>query len=75
MRIGLVVYGDINTISGGYLYDRKLVEIFRQQGDEVSIISLKKTSYIKALCSNSIPRELEKFGAYAGQKFRYSYSG
>ncbi len=68
MRIGLVVYGDINTISGGYLYDRKLVEIFRQQGDEVSIISLKKTSYIKALCSNSIPRELEKFGAYAGQK-------
>ena len=25
----MVVYGDINTISGGYLYDRKLVEVFR----------------------------------------------
>lgn len=61
MRIGLLVYGDINTISGGYLYDRKLVEILRQHGDEVNIISLKKPSYFKALLSNSVPRELEKY--------------
>ncbi len=60
MRIGLLVYGDINTISGGYLYDRKLVEILRRHGDEVNIFSIKKPSYFKALLSNSIPQELEK---------------
>lgn len=61
MRIGLLVYGDINTISGGYLYDRKLVEVLRSHGDEVIIISLKKTSYGRALFSNKIPPELEKY--------------
>jgi len=25
MRIGLVIYGNLNTLSGGYLYDRRLV--------------------------------------------------
>ncbi len=59
MRIGLIIYGDINTISGGYLYDRKLVEFLRQHGDKVSIIGLNKTSYFKALISNSIPSELK----------------
>lgn len=61
MRIGLLIYGDINTTSGGYLYDRKLVEILLSHGDEVDIISLKKSSYLKALLSNSTPRELEKY--------------
>lgn len=60
MRVGLLIYGNINTISGGYLYDRKLVEFLRKNGDEVTIISLKKTSYFKALISNSIPVELKK---------------
>lgn len=59
MRIGLLVYGDINTISGGYLYDRKIIEYLRSIGDEVLVISIKKTSYFKSLISNSIPRELE----------------
>ena len=49
MRVGLLIYGNINTISGGYLYDRKLVEFLRKNGDEVTIISLKKTSYFKLL--------------------------
>jgi hypothetical protein len=26
MRIGLVIYGSLDTLSGGYLYDRKLVD-------------------------------------------------
>ena len=58
MRIGLLIYGDINTISGGYLYDRKLVQFLRQNGDEVTVISLKKPSYFKALLSYSIPCEI-----------------
>ncbi len=68
MRIGLLVYGDINTISGGYLYDRKLVEILGQLGDDVEIISLEKTSYLKALFTNSIPHEFDKFKQIKGLK-------
>lgn len=40
MRIGLLIYGSLDTLSGGYLYDRKLVEALRAQGDELEIISL-----------------------------------
>jgi glycosyltransferase involved in cell wall biosynthesis len=40
MNIGLIIYGSLNTLSGGYLYDRKLVEYLRSQGDTVEIISL-----------------------------------
>lgn len=58
MRIGLIIYDDINTISGGYLYNRKIVDYLRNDGDEISVISINKTSYLKALISNSIPLEL-----------------
>ena len=52
MRIGLVIYNSLNTISGGYLYDRKLVEYLRQQGDEVEIISLPYSNYTVHLTHN-----------------------
>lgn len=45
MRVGLVIYGDLNTLSGGYLYDRKLVTYLQSQGDEVKIISLPWRNY------------------------------
>ncbi len=32
LRIGLVIYGDLSTTSGGYLYDRMLVQHFRSSG-------------------------------------------
>jgi glycosyltransferase involved in cell wall biosynthesis len=40
MKIGLVIYGSLDTLSGGYLYDRKLIEYLRAQGDTVEVISL-----------------------------------
>jgi glycosyltransferase involved in cell wall biosynthesis len=52
MRIGLVIYGDLQTLSGGYLYDRKLVEYLRAQGDTVEIISLPWRSYAAHLTDN-----------------------
>ena len=52
MRIGLVVYGPLDTISGGFLYDRKLVEHIREQGDHVEIISLPWRSYARSLADN-----------------------
>lgn len=39
MRIGLLIYGSLDTLSGGYLYDRKLVSYLESQGDTVEIIS------------------------------------
>lgn len=52
MRIGLVIYGSLDTVSGGYLYDRKLVEYLRAQGDTVEIISLPWRNYAAHLTDN-----------------------
>lgn len=52
MKIGLVIYGSLDTVSGGYLYDRKLVEYLRAQGDTVEIISLPWRNYGAHLMDN-----------------------
>ena len=62
MRIGLIIYGSLDTLSGGYLYDRKLVEYFRSQGDRVEIISLPWRNYAAHLTDNfrfSLPKSLD----------------
>ena len=40
MRVGLVVYGSLDTLTGGYLYDRKLAEHLAAHGDDVEVVSL-----------------------------------
>lgn len=52
MRVGLLLYGSLDTISGGYLYDRKLVEHLRSQGDQVELISLPWRGYARHLGDN-----------------------
>lgn len=52
MQIGLVLYGSLDTLSGGYLYDRKLVEYLSSQGDSVEIISLPWRNYAAHLMDN-----------------------
>ena len=52
MKIGLVIYGSIDTLSGGYMYDRMLVEYLRAQGDSVEIISLPWRNYAAHLTDN-----------------------
>ncbi len=52
MKIGLVIYGSLDTVSGGYLYDRKLVDYLREQGDTVEIISLPWRNYASHLTDN-----------------------
>jgi glycosyltransferase involved in cell wall biosynthesis len=51
MRVGLLIYGDLDTQSGGYLYDRKLVTYLQQQGDTVEVISLPHRPYWQELCA------------------------
>ena len=52
MRVGLVIYGSLDTVSGGYLYDRKLVEQFVCLGKSVSVFSLAYRDYAKHLGDN-----------------------
>lgn len=52
MNIGLIIYGSLDTVSGGYLYDRMLVEHLRKQGDSVEIFSLPWRNYCWHLSDN-----------------------
>lgn len=52
MKIGFLIYGSLDTLSGGYLYDRKLVDYLRAQGDDVEIISLPWRNYAAHLTDN-----------------------
>ena len=62
MKIGLIIYGSLDTLSGGYLYDRKLVEYLRLHGDTVEIISLPWRNYAAHLTDNfwfRLPKNLD----------------
>ena len=52
MKIGLIIYGSLDTLSGGYLYDRKLVDYLRSRGDMVEVISLPWRDYAAHLTDN-----------------------
>ena len=60
MRIGLLIYGSLDTVSGGYLYDRKLVEFLHANGDQVYILSLPWRNYIRHLGDNFSSRLLAR---------------
>ncbi|NKQ36769.1 MAG: glycosyltransferase family 4 protein [Chloroflexi bacterium] len=55
MFIGLVIYGRLDAISGGYLYDRRLVDYLRSQGDVVEVVSLPWRGYGRHLLQNFSP--------------------
>ena len=52
MRVGLIIYGSLDTRSGGYLYDRQLVQHLRGCGDTVEIFSLSWRNYGRQLADN-----------------------
>lgn len=49
MRIGLVIYGRLDTLTGGYLYDRFLAEALRGRGHQVEVVSLVCKPYARCL--------------------------
>ncbi len=55
MQLGLIIYGTLDTISGGYLYDRQLVRYLEEQGDQVTLVSLPWTQYGRHLRHNFDP--------------------
>lgn len=52
MRVGLVIYGRLDTLSGGYLYDQQLVGHLERAGVEVEIVSLPWSWYGRHLTHN-----------------------
>jgi glycosyltransferase involved in cell wall biosynthesis len=52
MRVGLVIYGSIDTRSGGYLYDRMLICQLERSGHQVEIVSMPHGSYGTNLLDN-----------------------
>jgi glycosyltransferase involved in cell wall biosynthesis len=52
MHIGLLIYGSLDTISGGYLYDRQLVHALRASGHRVEIVALPWRNYARHLGDN-----------------------
>lgn len=62
MKIGFLIYGSLDTLSGGYLYDRMLVDYLRAQGDTVEIVSLPWRNYAAHLTDNfwfRLPKNLD----------------
>jgi glycosyltransferase involved in cell wall biosynthesis len=55
MNLGLLIYGPLDQRSGGYLYDRRLVEALQQSGDQVELISLQPRTYARNLLDNFDP--------------------
>jgi len=56
MRIALVVYGSLDQVSGGYLYDRQVVGFLRRRGVEVDVRGLKAAPYLASVLDNLSPR-------------------
>lgn len=61
MYIGLVIYDSLYKQSGGYLYDRMLVENLRAAGDQVELISIPERNYLRSLGDNFSKSLLDRF--------------
>jgi hypothetical protein len=66
MRIALLVPAPFDTVSGGYLYDRRLVEGLRALGHEVRVAELAGTFPIADETAMASARAA--FGALAGDE-------
>ena len=53
MKIGLVIYGSLDTHSGEQIYDRMVVSRLREEGSEIEIIALPwQSNYVLRLANN-----------------------
>ncbi|MBI4495676.1 MAG: glycosyltransferase family 4 protein [Deltaproteobacteria bacterium] len=52
MRLGLLLYGRLEMASGGFLYDRMLVQDLRRRGEKVEVIALPWPPYLLGLLDN-----------------------
>jgi glycosyltransferase involved in cell wall biosynthesis len=62
MRIGLVIYGNLESLTGGYLYDRIVVEGLMQRGHDVEVLSLQSGPYPMRLLKGWISSPNSRLG-------------
>lgn len=58
MRVGLIIYGSLENLSGGFIYDRQLVAELEAHGDQVKLVSLPWRNYLQHLGDNFSTRLL-----------------
>lgn len=56
MHVALVIVGDPDTLTGGFIYDRHLVQALRGRGHRVEVIALPWRRYVCRLRQNFSPR-------------------
>src|SRR5205823_926260 len=56
MRIAFVVYGGLDEISGGFIYDRALVGALRSLGHDVDVFGLPWHGYLRAVAQSFVVR-------------------
>jgi glycosyltransferase involved in cell wall biosynthesis len=60
LRVGFLLSGTLDAITGGYIYDRQLVEYLRQKGHQVELIHLAGRNYLDRLLQNPrLPLSME----------------
>ena len=52
MKIGLVIYGRLDTLTGGYRYDREMVTALEKRGHRVAVVRLPAVNYPLRLAFN-----------------------
>ena len=52
MKIGLLINGSLDTISGGYYYDRRLVSSLQEAGHQMQVFSIPRRSYAANLAGS-----------------------
>jgi glycosyltransferase involved in cell wall biosynthesis len=63
MRVGLTLYGSLDEQSGGFRYDRRLVEGLRAAGDTVELVELPWRAYPRGLLDNVSPSLRDRLAA------------
>jgi glycosyltransferase involved in cell wall biosynthesis len=58
VKIGLVIYGRLDTLTGGYRYDREMVAVLEARGHRVAVVSLPARHYPGRLALNVQPKKL-----------------
>ncbi|MDS0297344.1 glycosyltransferase family 4 protein [Halogeometricum sp. S1BR25-6] len=62
MRVALVVPGSLDTASGGFAYDRALVDSLRAAGETVRVVSVPWRRYPLGVVDSLVPRRLSPPG-------------
>jgi glycosyltransferase involved in cell wall biosynthesis len=56
MHIKLVIYGSLDILTGGFIYDRYLAEALRRRGHRVEVAGLPRRPYPLSLADNFSPK-------------------